>query len=169
MNATFTESHAVNLEKVSSLAQNLHIEFPRSPRDTSVGGYLMLARAVDKLRGILTDQDGTQNIYGSYHYNCPLDKMLFGHFGIDADALKAVISGGATDDEIGAWFSKQVNVGSMEAKVAFNNEWRYKNIADLPLGLQMYLEGAIAKQMTPQQAIHVRYFLDVIDTKEGRL
>ena len=169
MNTTMQQAPNANIEKVKSLARNLNTEFPRSPRNTEVGGYLLLARAVDKLRGVLTGQDGTENKYGAYHFNCPLDKMLFGHFGIDAQAFYDVVASGATDAEIGEWFSKNVNVGSMEAKVQFNNQMRFKNIADMPIALQMYLEGEIATRIPVEKQVNIRYFLDVIDTKEGRL
>jgi hypothetical protein len=169
MSLTLQQAPNANIEKVRSLAKNLNTEFPRSPRNTEVGGYLLLARAVDKLRGILVGQDGTDNTYGSYHYNCPLDKMLFGHFGIDAQGLHDVIASGASDAEVGEWFTQNANLGSMEAKVQFNNQMRYRNIAEMPIALQMYLEGEIAKRIPAEKQVNIRYFLDVIDTKEGRL
>jgi hypothetical protein len=169
MNAVMEQNTTANLEKLKGLARNLNTEFPRSPRDSSVGGTLLLARCVDKLRGILTGQDGTQNKYGSYHFNCPLDKLLFTHFGIDANAIHAVIASGASDEEIGQWFTEHANLGSMEAKVQWNNMMRYRMITEMPMAIQMYLENEIPKNIPADKQRHIRYFLDVIDTKEGRM
>jgi hypothetical protein len=51
--------------------KDLTKEPPRSP-NTMVGGYVILGRHLDKCRALLGD-----NI-GEYHFDCPLDNMLFG-------------------------------------------------------------------------------------------
>ena len=43
---------------------------PRSPK-TKVGGFYILGRTIDKCRALLF---GT---IGEYHFDCPLDNMLF--------------------------------------------------------------------------------------------
>jgi hypothetical protein len=77
-------------------AKNLTMVSPRSPYET-INGFAILARTIDKCRAVIS---GTQ---GEYHFNCPLDKALFSFKGIDADAFKAVVEGGASDEEIGKW------------------------------------------------------------------
>src|SRR5437870_9726054 len=58
-----------DLEKVKLLARDLRDgkEFPRSPR-TTLAGYVLAARAVDKCRAVLAGWEG------EYHSNCPLDQ-----------------------------------------------------------------------------------------------
>jgi hypothetical protein len=51
--------------------KNLKKEPPRSPR-IRVGGYAILGRTIDKCRALVAG-----NI-GEYHFDCPLDNMLFG-------------------------------------------------------------------------------------------
>ncbi len=52
-------------------AKDLTKEPPRSPRER-IGGYAMLCRTIDKCRAHLAGQ------VGDYHFDCPLDKTLFG-------------------------------------------------------------------------------------------
>ena len=59
-------------------AKDLTKEAPRSPK-TKVGGYVILGRTIDKCRALLWG-----NI-GEYHFDCPLDNMLFGWKGIKGD------------------------------------------------------------------------------------
>ena len=60
------------------LSRDLTNKAPRSPRDR-VGGYALLARAIDKCRATLHGQAG------EYHFNCPLDQMLFSFKGVIAE------------------------------------------------------------------------------------
>ncbi|MEO8204757.1 MAG: DUF5069 domain-containing protein [Chthoniobacterales bacterium] len=76
--------------------KNLTIEAPSSPR-TRVGGYVILERAADKGRA---DLEGN---VGEYHFNCPLDNILFEFKGIDGDAFKAQLSAGADKEAVAKW------------------------------------------------------------------
>jgi hypothetical protein len=42
---------------------------------------------------------------GAFHFNCPLDNMLFGFKGIRGDEVREVLASGATDDEIAEWIT----------------------------------------------------------------
>src|ERR1051325_4193125 len=87
-----------DLEKVKLLARDLRDgkEFPRSPR-TTLGGYVLAARAVDKCRAVLVDWQG------EYHSNCPLDQRWLKFAEIDYDEFRSVVASGATDEEIAQW------------------------------------------------------------------
>src|SRR4026208_730966 len=73
---------------------------PRSPRER-VGGYAILGRTYDKCRALLGG-----NI-GEYHFDCPLDNMLFGVKGGTGDDFKAEVEKGATDEEVARWLDSQ--------------------------------------------------------------
>lgn len=77
-------------------APNLTQRPPRSPR-VRLGGYVMLARILDKGRA---DIAGTT---GEYKYNNPMDRHWFRFTGITADALRAELAKGKSDGEILAW------------------------------------------------------------------
>src|SRR5947207_1354825 len=79
--------------------KDLTKEPPRSPK-TRVGGYAILGRTIDKCRALLWG-----NI-GEYHFDCPLDNMLFGFKRIKGDDFKAFVETGASDDEIAKWVGR---------------------------------------------------------------
>jgi hypothetical protein len=76
--------------------KDLTKEAPRSPK-TRLGEYVILARTLDKCRALLWG-----NI-GEYHFDCPLDNMLFGWKGIKGDDFKAAVEKGASDEEMVKW------------------------------------------------------------------
>ena len=79
--------------------KNLKKEAPRSPR-IRVGGYAILGRTLDKGRALVAG-----NI-GDYHFDCPLDNMLFGFKGVKGNDFKAQIEQGASDPEMVEWLNQ---------------------------------------------------------------
>jgi len=77
-------------------AKDLTKEPPRSPR-VRLGGYVILARTTDKCRAFLAGR------IGEYHFDCPLDNMLFGFKGVTGDDFKAKVQTGASDEELASW------------------------------------------------------------------
>jgi len=67
---------------------------PRSPR-VRLGGYVILARLLDKGRAMLAGKNG------EYHYACPLDQRFLEFTGIDPEKLKKELGKG--DGEVLAW------------------------------------------------------------------
>jgi hypothetical protein len=80
-------------------AKNLAQEPARSPR-IRIGGYALLARMADKGRASL---NGTA---GEYHFDCPVDNMLFGFKGVNGGAVKPLLADGANDEQVAAWLDK---------------------------------------------------------------
>jgi len=79
-------------------AKDLTKEPPRSPR-VRIGGYAIMARTTDKCRALLGGK------IGEYHYDCPLDNILFGFKGVTGDDFKARVQAGASDEELAAWLN----------------------------------------------------------------
>jgi hypothetical protein len=79
-----------------NVAKDLTKEPPRSPR-VRTGGYAILARTTDKCRAFLVGANG------DYHYDCPLDNMLFGFKGVTGYDFKAQVEAGASDAELAEW------------------------------------------------------------------
>jgi hypothetical protein len=79
--------------------KDLNREAPRSPH-IRVGGYGILGRTIDKCRALVAG-----NI-GEYHFDCPLDNMLFGFKGVKGNDFKAQIEQGAGDEEIVEWLNQ---------------------------------------------------------------
>lgn len=72
---------------------------PRSCR-VRLGGYVLLARIIDKGRA---DIAGTA---GEYKYNNPIDRHWFNFTGLTPEALKAELATGKGDGEILAWIQE---------------------------------------------------------------
>jgi Domain of unknown function (DUF5069) len=85
--------------KKKIIGKDLRKEAPRSPR-IRVGGYAILGRTIDKCRALVAG-----NI-GEYHFDCPLDNMLFGFKGVKAEDFKAQVEQGASDVEIVDWLNQ---------------------------------------------------------------
>jgi len=81
------------------VGKDLTKEAPRSPR-LRVGGYAILGRTIDKCRALVAG-----NI-GEYHFDCPLDNMLFGFKGVKGVDFKAQIENGASDQQMAEWLDQ---------------------------------------------------------------
>jgi hypothetical protein len=73
---------------------------PRSPR-VRIGGYVILARALDKCRATLA------GLNGEYNFRCPLDQKFFDFVGVNADAFEREVAKGKGDGEMLAWVMKR--------------------------------------------------------------
>ena len=81
------------------IGKDLTKEAPRSPR-IRIGGYVILGRTIDKCRALVAG-----NI-GEYHFDCPLDNMLFGFKGVKGPDFKAQIENGASDQQMAEWLDQ---------------------------------------------------------------
>ena len=79
--------------------KDLTKESPRSPR-IRVGGYAILGRTLDKCRALVA------GYIGEYHFDCPLDNMLFGFKGVKGEDFKEQIEQGASDQEMVEWLNQ---------------------------------------------------------------
>jgi hypothetical protein len=78
------------------VARDLTKQAPHSPRER-VNGFVIAVRAIDKCRANLAGK------LGEYHYDCPLDNMLFGFKGITGERFTAAVTTASNYEEIGAW------------------------------------------------------------------
>lgn len=140
-------------------ALDLTKTFPRSPRET-LGGYVHAGRMLDKCRAVVA---GTN---GEYHYNCPLDGFFFGFTGIDAEEFKTFVATGADDDAVADLIKEHSKVKDPEAVIQWNNKMRDTRLSELPVPLQVFLEGYIPTAV-PKGKV-VRVWFDVYDMEEGR-
>lgn len=83
----------------SNNAPDLTQRPPRSPR-VRLGGYVILARMLDKGRATIARKNG------EYHYACPMDQRFLDFVGIEAEVLKKQLAAGKSDGEILAWIQK---------------------------------------------------------------
>ena len=76
--------------------RDLTKQAPHSPRER-LAGFVIARRAVDKCRASLA---GT---LGDYHYDCPLDNVLFDFKGISGEQFKTAVQASTNYEEVGAW------------------------------------------------------------------
>ena len=96
----------------------LSTHFPRSPYDMNAG-LVMLPRTTDKCRASIAGS------LGEYHYNCPLDMLLFEFLGIDAESFSAAVKANADDAGISKWIDSRCSRSQGE-RDAFNNSMRHR-------------------------------------------
>jgi len=126
-----------NLKKGMDLTK----EPPRSAH-TKIGGFKIIARTIDKCRAKLWG-----NI-GEYHFDCPLDNMLFSFKGIKGDDFKKFVEEGHSDEEIADWVKKN-GIEKTEAEVsAWNDKVSANNYSD-DAGKAAWLAGEVAKLNMP--------------------
>jgi len=69
---------------------------PHSPRERS-GGFVIADRTTDKCRA------GIAGTLGEYHYDCPLDNVLFSFKGITGAQFKTAVQAAKNYEDVGAW------------------------------------------------------------------
>ena len=106
-------------------AKDLMQEPPRSPRQR-IGGYVILARMTDKGRATL---NGTN---GEYHFNCPLDNMLFGFKGVEGEEVRKVLLSGASDEEVLEWINTHGTPKTPEEIKAWSDDMERLSYYNIP-------------------------------------
>jgi hypothetical protein len=142
-------------------APDLTQKFPRSPRDTSIAGYVIAARCVDKCRAVIA---GTA---GEYHSDCPLDRIWLDFAGIKYKTFRKFLSTGADDTAVSEWVSKRAKQKTRAEVIAWNNKMRDKQVSKMALKLQVFLEDYIPANLPKNKP--VRVWFDVYDIEEKRI
>ena len=98
-------------------AKDLTKEAPRSGYE-QLGGYAILARAIDKGRATI---NGTQ---GDYNFDCPVDNMLLSFTGLKGEDLKAKLATGASDEDVTEWVKTNSKVQDAEEIKKWSEHFR---------------------------------------------
>jgi Domain of unknown function (DUF5069) len=117
------------------IGKDLTKEAPRSPR-TRVGGYAILGRTLDKCRALVAG-----NI-GEYHFDCPLDNMLFGFKGVKGTDFKAQIENGASDLEMVEWLNRNGEKKTGEEIKRWADEVETSSLYNIPEKRDFFSEEA---------------------------
>jgi Domain of unknown function (DUF5069) len=115
--------------------KDLTKEAPRSPR-IRVGGYAILGRTIDKARALVAG-----NI-GEYHFDCPLDNMLFGFKGVKGVDFKAQIENGASDQEMVEWLNRNGEKKTTEEIKRWADEVETSSLYNIPEKRDFFSEEA---------------------------
>ena len=151
----------MNKEKLQALAKDLNDEPPRSPR-SMLGGYVILARCLDKCRSFLLGINGEYNFWP-----CSLCSQLETFSGVNHEELKDFVASGATDEEVADWFSKKSKVQNNIEIIRWNNKLRDMRLSEMDDDAQEYLASYIPKYIPSHRPVYV--WFDIYDLEEGRL
>lgn len=152
----------MNNEKLTSLAKDLSKEYPGSPHEM-LGGYVILARCLDKCRAFLVGTNGDYNFWP-----CTLCAELEAFTGIAHEKLKDFVATGGTDREVAEWVNSQSKIKDKIAIIRWNNKMRDMRISEMPDHAQEFLEDYIQENLPPQHR-PVYVWFDVFDIEEERL
>ena len=127
---------------MNNTGKDLTKEAPRSPR-VRVGGYAILARTYDKCRALLWG-----NI-GEYHFDCPLDNMLFGFKGVKGDDFKAELEKGANVEAMAQWLDNNGEKKTPEEVKAWSDEVEAANPYENPEKRDWFVEQVKVHNLDP--------------------
>ncbi len=151
----------MSMDKLKLLARDLRKGYPRSPRDM-LGGYVILARCLDKCRAFLLGINGEYNFWP-----CSLCSQFEPFTGIDHEELKEFVATGATDEEVAEWVNAKSKVKDRMKIIRWNNKMRDMRLGEMSDKSQEYLETYIQEQVPKHRPVYV--WFDVYDLEEGRL
>ena len=127
----------------SIVTRDLTKQPPHSPRQR-IAGFVIATRAVDKCRASLA---GTQ---GEYHFDCPLDNMLFSFKGITGEQFKAVVQKAATYEEVGAWLQANGTPKTAAEIKAWSDAMEASSLMKVPEKRSYFIESCHKIGLNPE-------------------
>jgi hypothetical protein len=125
------------------IARDLAKQAPHSPRDR-IAGFVIARRAVDKCRASLA---GTP---GEYHYDCPLDNLLFGFKGITGDEFKAAVQTSKDYEDVGVWLQANGTAKTPVEIKAWSDEMEAGSLMKNPEKRAYFIEDCSRLGLNPQ-------------------
>lgn len=123
-----------------------------------LGGYVHLARMIDKCRAVLA---GTQ---GEYIYPCPLDDRLLGFAGITAEQFTDAVTAHPSDSAMVRWF-ESVAVARSDAE---REIWNDMMLARGPSTSEKWASFNRLRDAVDPSRTDLRTWSDLQDLEEGR-
>ncbi len=123
--------------------KDLTKEAPRSPR-VRIKDYVILARTLDKCRADLAGK------IGDYHFDCPLDNVLFGFKGVHGSDFRRRVEMGASDEEIGEWIESQGISRTPEEVRLWSSQVEANSLNDDPEKRDWFAEQCKALGLNPE-------------------
>ncbi|HEX3800311.1 MAG TPA: DUF5069 domain-containing protein [Verrucomicrobiae bacterium] len=98
---------------------------PHSPHDR-FGGFAIIGRTVDKCKASISGK------LGEYHFDCPLDNMLFGFKGITGEQFKTAVTASKNYEDVAEWVNKNGTAKSPEEIEAWSEKVEQLKLKDVP-------------------------------------
>jgi hypothetical protein len=125
------------------IARDLTKQAPHSPRER-IAGFAIASRAVDKCRASLA---GT---LGEYHYDCPLDNMLFSFKGITGEEFKTAVQASKDYEDVGAWLQANGTAKTPVEIKSWSDEMEAGSLMKNPEKRSYFIEDCSRLGLNPQ-------------------
>jgi hypothetical protein len=125
------------------IARDLAKQAPHSPRER-LAGFVIACRAVDKCRATLA---GTP---GEYHYDCPLDKLLFNFKGITGEQFKTAVQASTHYEDVGVWLQANGTKKTPTEIKAWSDEMEASSLMKNPEKRSYFIEDCTRLGLNPQ-------------------
>ena len=129
--------------KTPIIARDLAKQPPHSPRQR-IAGFVLAGRAVDKCRASLAATPG------AYHYDCPMDNMLFSFKGITGAQFKTAVQASTNYEDVGAWLqANNTRKTPVEIKT-WSDEMEASSLIKNPETRAYFIEDCARLGLNPQ-------------------
>jgi hypothetical protein len=128
---------------ITIVTRDLTKQSPHSPRQR-IAGFAIATRTVDKCRASLA---GT---LGQYHYDCPLDNMLFSFKGINGAQFKDAVRASKNYEDVGAWLQANGTAKSPAEIKAWSDEMEAGSPMKNPEHRGRFIENCARLGLNPQ-------------------
>ncbi len=125
------------------ITRDLTQRAPHSPRDR-IAGFAIASRAVDKCLASLA---GTP---GEYHYDCPLDNLLFGFKGITGEQFKTAVQAAKDYEDVGVWLQASGTAKTPAEIKAWSDEMEAGSLMKNPEKRAYFIEDCARLGLNPQ-------------------
>ena len=125
------------------VAKDLTKQAPKSPRER-IGGFVIAGRAIDKCRASL---DGT---LGDYHFDCPLDNVLFSFKGITVEQFKDAVLAAKTYEEVGEWLQANGTARTPAEVRAWSDEMEGASLMKDPEKRAYFIKSCSQLMLNPE-------------------
>ena len=123
--------------------RDLGKQAPHSPRER-IAGFAIAGRTIDKCRASLA---GT---LGEYHYDCPLDNMLFSFKGITGEQFKTAVEAAKSYGDVGAWLLANGTAKTPAEIKAWSDEVEASSLMKIPEKRSYFIKACSELGLNPQ-------------------
>jgi len=132
-----------NIPSTPIVSRDLAKQAPRSPRER-LAGFAIARRTLDKCRA------GIAGTLGEYHYDCPLDNMLFSFKGITGEQFQTAVQASTNDDEVGAWLLANGTAKTPAEIKAWSDEMEAASLMKNPEKRAYFIKACSELGLNPQ-------------------
>jgi hypothetical protein len=125
------------------VVRDLNKQAPHSPRER-LAGFAIASRTVDKCRASLAGK------LGQYHFDCPLDNLLFSFKGITTVQFKSAVQASKDHEEMGIWLHANGTLKTADEIKTWSDEMEASSLIKNPDKRDYFIENCHKLGLNPQ-------------------